>query len=323
MLPVDSFALLTLGRRVAGFIGLRSLRGNAEWFGTAVGPFAMPAKAAQLRSHLEKVDASLGDDELDRAVAAGFGSYARYWVESLRLDKLDNATIDRGFSVDGFGNIASVLEAGHAPVLVLPHLGGWEWAAAWLHRALGLSVSAVVESLEPREVFDWFVELRESYGINVIELGPSAFAELRAAVNRRDVVCLLADRDIADTGVEVEFFGEVTKLPAGPATLSLRTGSPLLPTAVYFRDDQIFAIVRPPIWPNSIEPDLDDEAGKASSPPGAEEQGRRISFKHKITWLTKRVAGELETLIALAPDQWHLLEPNWPSDFAPHSDRSR
>jgi phosphatidylinositol dimannoside acyltransferase len=49
-------------------------------------------------------------------------------------------------------------------------------------------------------------------------------------------VCLLCDRDIPRNGVEVEFFGERTTMPAGPVTIAMRTGAPILPTAVYFTD---------------------------------------------------------------------------------------
>ena len=47
-----------------------------------------------------------------------------------------------------------------------------------------------------------------------------------------EIVCLLCDRDIQGGGIEVEFFGERTTLPAGPATLGLRAGAPILPVGV-------------------------------------------------------------------------------------------
>jgi KDO2-lipid IV(A) lauroyltransferase len=107
------------------------------------------------------------------------------------------------------------------------------------------------------------------------------------------VVCLLADRDVAGGGVPVTFFGEKTTMPAGPATLTLRTGAPILPTAVYFAPgrDQHLGIVRPPVE--------------------IERTGR---LRDDVALLTQRLAEEFELLIRKAPAQWHLFQPNWPSD---------
>ena len=227
----------------------------------------------------------------------GFGSYGRYWVESLRIPHLSDRAIDRGFSFVGYDKIEEVRANGHGPILVLPHLGGWEWAAAWLGRIAKVDVTAVVERLEPEEVFQWFTRLRQAYGVNVVPLGPRAMLELTAAVRRRDIVCLLSDRDVGGNGVEVDFFGETTTLPAGPALLARRTGSPLLPTAVYFRGRQRICLVGDPIWPDRTMPGHEPANGRARN-----------------RALMQEVADRLAELVALAPDQWHLLEPNWPSD---------
>ena len=118
-------------------------------------------------------------------------------------------------------------------ILALPHLGGWEWAGRWL-ATQGFRVTVVVEEIEPPELFEWFVRLRTDLGMNVVPLGPGAAAAIVKALNENQIVCLLSDRDIGGGGVEVEFFGERTTLPAGPATLSLRTGAPIVPVGVYF-----------------------------------------------------------------------------------------
>ena len=80
-------------------------------------------------------------------------------------------------------------------------------------------------------------------------------AILRALKANR-IVCLLSDRDISGDGVEVEFFGERTTMPGGPATLALRTGAPLVPAGVYFRPHGgHYARIGPPVprragsWP--------------------------------------------------------------------------
>lgn len=314
-----ALTVLRIGSLVARAVPLGALIGMAELVGARLGPRLMVGKAEQMRRHIERVWAT-GDPptavpatttstgagigtggttaatmaETTAAVRRGFGSYGRYWVESFRIPHLTDATIDRGFSFIGYEKILAARTEGVGPILVLPHLGGWEWAAAWLGRIAEVEVTAVVERLEPEEVFDWFTRLRQAYGVNVVPLGPRAMVELMAAVKRSDVVCLLSDRDIGGNGVEVDFFGERTTLPAGPALLARRTGAPLLPTTVYFRGRQRICLVGDPIRPESF----------AGEPDGR--QRNRL--------MMQEVADRLEEMIRQAPDQWHLLEPNWPSD---------
>ena len=41
---------------------------------------------------------------------------------------------------------------------------------------------------------------------------------------------------------------------------------------------------------------------------------RRGSLREDVARITQDVAHALEGLIRRAPEQWHLLQPNWPSD---------
>ncbi len=278
-----------------------------------VAPRLMPAKAVMLGRHLRRVEGhGAGAGAQDRSaehptvdVGAGFASYARYWVETFRLPSVGLRQLDRGFSFVGYEHIEQVRASGIGPILVLPHLGGWEWAAAWLGRVAGVPVTAVVERLEPDDVFEWFEDLRSSWGVEVVPLGSDAFGRTVRAVRDRHIVCLLADRDIGGTGVEVEFFGEVTTLPLGPAVVAWRTGAPILPTAVFFSGPQRICRVGAPIHPEEVS---------AAAERAAPDRGLRGRDRYQA--LTQRMATELERLIEQAPEQWHLLEPNWPSDRA-------
>ncbi|MEL6984050.1 MAG: phosphatidylinositol mannoside acyltransferase, partial [Actinomycetota bacterium] len=195
---------------MARAVPLGPLVSIADRAGTIVGPRLLAAKTEQLERNLDRVVGPHGD--ASTLARQGIGSYGRYWAESFRIPSLSARHIDRGFSFAGYEHLARSLKRGVGPVIVLPHLGGWEWAAAWLARVHGHGVTAVVERLEPPEVFEWFAELRRAYGVNVVPLGPGAMGEITAAVKRNDVVCLVADRDIGGTGIEMDFFGERTSL---------------------------------------------------------------------------------------------------------------
>ncbi len=231
--------------------------------------------------------------ELEVATRKTFESYGRYWVDSFRLPSCTDAEIDFEFSFEGVEHIARGLAQGRGTLQVLPHLGGWEWAAFWLARIMGWQVTAVVETVEPPELFEFFAEYRRGLGMNIVPLGPDAGRQVLKAIKEQHIVALLCDRDIEGTGVEVDFFGERTTLPAGPATLALRTHAALIPTAIYFRDSAHYAVVKPPLPVERREKRLKDD----------------------VVRITQDIARSLEELIAVAPDQWHLQQPNWPSDW--------
>lgn len=269
--PVASFAASMLG---AGFgASMRSRRTIVE-------------------RHLRRADPSLRGPALRRAVQQAFDSYARYWVESFRLPGLSAEEVDAGFGYEGIEHIEDALHAGTGCMLALPHLGGWEWAGRGIAE-MGVPITVVVEPVEPPELFEWFVSFRRSLGMTVVPLGPGAGSAVARALRGNELVCLLSDRDIQGGGIEVSFFGERTTLPAGPATMSLRTGAPILPTAVYFTEIK------------------DGHHGLVGAPLPAE---RRGSLREDVTRITQDLATELESLIRHAPEQWHLFQPNWPSD---------
>jgi KDO2-lipid IV(A) lauroyltransferase len=232
-------------------------------------------------------------------VAATFDAYARYWVESFRLPGTPPAVLAERMTCDGVENLHAALDAGKGAILALPHLGGWEWAGFWVSAVLEYPISVVVEALEPRELFDWFVDLRESFGMHVIPLGPQAGGEVARALKDNHVVCLVCDRDLGGNGIEVEFFGERTTLPAGPATLALRSGSPLMPSAVYVNGPH--------------------HRGLIGAPMDVTRAGR---LRDDVGRVTQHLAVELEGLIRKAPEQWHLMQPNWPSDPGYSTDTS-
>ena len=229
--------------------------------------------------------------QLRRSVDLVFASYADYYLQSFRLPSMSSEEIVSGFTEEGYERIAEGLEAGNGVIMAMPHLGSWEWAAHWLTLHHGVPVGCVVESLEPPELFDWYRSFRASLGMKVVGLGPGAGTETMAMLRENRAVCLPSDRHVGGSGVAVEFFGEVTMLPAGPATLALRTGAVLLPIAIYDHPGGCHGVVRPPV--------------------AAQREGR---LRDDVARVTRALAAELEVLIAAEPEQWHLLQPNWPSD---------
>jgi KDO2-lipid IV(A) lauroyltransferase len=255
--------------------------------------FFSPERREMIERHLRRVDPTLRGARLRRASQQAFDFYARYWIESFRLPTISKRVVDRRFTEDGYPQIVEALRAGNGAIVALPHLGGWEWAGRWIADR-GHDITVVVERLDPPELFEWFVDLRSKLGMHVVPLGPQAAGAVTMALRNNHIVCLLSDRDIGQSGPEVEFFGETTTLPAGPAMLSLRTGAPIFPTAVYFTDR------------------FDAHLGWVRAPMQIERESKRL--RDDVQRITQDLAHELEILIRRAPSQWHLFQPNWPSD---------
>lgn len=266
------------------------------FFAGSTASFVARERRAMYERHVRRVRPEIRDFEVRKASRRAFCAYARYYIESFRLPGISRQHVERGFSVEGFEHIEQGIAAGRGVILALPHLGGWEWAGRWLADR-GYDVHAVVEVLGDEQVTKIFVELRKRLGMTVIPLDDQAGIKVATALRNNAVVCLLCDRDIKRdgkrSGIDVRFFGETTSAPSGPAFFSLRTGAALLPVATYFRRD------------------VDGHHAVVGSPLGVESTGK---LREDVALLTQRLLVQIEELVRDAPEQWHLFQPNWPSD---------
>lgn len=235
-----------------------------------------------------------GSERVRSLVVDAYRSYARYWLETFRLVREGREFFLDRFRAKGEEHLDAALERGKGVIVVVGHLGNWDAAGAWVG-ARGNRLVTVAEVLHPRRMFDFFVDHRAALGMTIYPAERGAILKLVEEIENGAVVAILGDRDLRGRGPEVEFFGERVSLPAGPASIALRTGVPLCVAGVYgvrFDDGRRG-------WEAEISEPIEPQEGA-----GAE----------GIKALTQEVARHLERCIAKRPEEWHVFQPFWPSD---------
>lgn len=280
-------------RAVMGLLGLLPI-GFAQRLGeftSVAGSRFTPGRRRMVERHVRRLGAT--DDSTADAVRAVFAGYGRYWAEAFWVRPRRRREIEATTTADGLEHVREAQTEGRGMIFALPHVGNWEFAGP-VGESLGLELVAVAENLDNRHIRDWFVRLRAEMGIGIVLAtgGAQVMRDLEAVLARNGAVALLCDRDLRGRGVPVEFFGEETTLPAGPVSLGLKTGAPVFPVAAYFTPDGGHHVV---VRPRLQLPDT---------------QSRSEALREG----TQLLATALEHLIRYDPGQWHLLQPNWPSD---------
>jgi len=241
----------------------------------------------RLRSNLARV--APGQD----LTGAALRSYARYWREVFRLPVTSPAAVVAGTVTVGEPAVRSLLASPRGVIFALPHSGNWDTAAAWF-AATGVHFTTVAERLKPESLYDRFVAFRESLGMEVLPLTGGSrppFDVLTERLGAGGAVCLLADRDLTPRGVDVSFFGATARMPAGPATLALRTGAALIPVHLSFRPDGWLITFYDEVPPTDV------------------------------AMMTQAMADRFAEGIAAHPADWHMLQRLWLDDLEPDDPR--
>ena len=236
--------------------------------------------------------------ELRDLSRAALRSYARYWLEVFRLPVIPIERIVSGMHIDpeGEAELFANLKAGRGVIISLPHTGNFEQAGAWVVARGAGSFSTVVERLRPESVYEAFVRFRQGLGMEVLPLtgGQSPFGILAQRLRAGGLVCLVSDRDLTESGVEVDMFGEKARIAAGPAALAVQTGAALMPVATWFEGDD---------WGAHIYQEIPVPAS-----------GTRVE---KVAAMSQQVARVFETAIAEHPQDWHMLQRVFTPDLDP------
>jgi len=232
------------------------------------------------------------DGAVEAAVQGMYRSYGRYWAETFWFRPRRRDAILRSTERVHFEPVFASIESGNGRIFALPHVGNWE-VAGLIADDIGSPVVAVAEHLSNQRITEWFLDVRAQFGIEIILTSDANRTRKLISVLREGrAIALVADRDVTGRGVEVEFFGERTTMPAGAVALADLTGADLIPVGAYYQHGRGYRIV---VHDPVVLPDL-------------------ATREERVAAGTQEFAYVLEDIIREAPSQWHLFQPNWPSD---------
>ncbi|MBS4729357.1 phosphatidylinositol mannoside acyltransferase [Mycobacterium sp. SM1] len=282
-------------RALPEFVARAAFNAGARYAARNGGPI-------QLRKNLARVLGVAPAEVPDTLLRASLASYARYWREVFRLPAMDHRMLARRLhdSVAGKEHLDAALAAGRGAVLALPHSGNWDMAGVWLVQTHG-PTTTVAERLKPESLYRRFIAYREGLGFEVLPLSGGKrppFELLSERLRDNRVVCLMAERDLTRAGVRVDFFGEPTRMPAGPAKLAIDTGAALLPVHCWFEDSRHHEG-----WGFEVFPALDCASGD-------------------VGVITQALADRFAKNIAAHPADWHMLQPQWLADLSQPRDEA-
>jgi KDO2-lipid IV(A) lauroyltransferase len=260
--------------------------------GRSLGRLAFTRAGQRRNMAIRHMARALGSEaEIELAAKEAFAAYGRYWAEVFWVRPRRVPGILNRISVEGLDRVKAAQASGLGMIYVLPHIGNWEVAGSVAHD-LGLELIAAAEDLPNPRLARWFADVRKSFGIDVVFAGGghNVVGRLAEGLRRGAAVALVMDRNVGDGGIQVEFLGEQTELPGGAAALAIRLNVPVFPVAAYFKKGAGHRVV--------IEPAVDIPAAGPD----------------RVAVGTRHIAEALERLIRRDPTQWHILQPNWPSD---------
>ncbi|HET7735078.1 MAG TPA: phosphatidylinositol mannoside acyltransferase [Nocardioidaceae bacterium] len=199
-----------------------------------------------VRQLRENLAVAAPDADLDALTHEAVRSYLRYWCEAFRLPSWPIDDLVARTRTVGEEHLRAAY-GGPGAIVALPHTANWDWAGAWAC-ATGMPVVAVAERLRPERIYDEFVAFRRSIGMEIIPVdGTDTMARLAEFVEQGKLICLLSDRDLSRTSVEVELLGRRASVPTGAAVLAARTGAQVIPASFAYVGRDIELTFSPPV----------------------------------------------------------------------------
>jgi len=237
------------------------------------------AGVRRLRANLRRVRPDLSDADLEDLTREAVRSYLRYWCETFRLPSWPLADLVRRTRTVDEHLVREALALGRGVVVPLPHMANWDWAGAWACAEVS-PLWTVAERLRPERLYDEFVAYRRTLGMTILPLsgGEAAFPRLEGWVRAGGLVCLLADRDLTRTGVEVRLCDAAARLPRGPALLARRTGAPLVPVTLHYEGETMTLTFHPAV------PHADGDDGLQVMTQGVADAFTRALREHPQDW---------------------------------------
>jgi phosphatidylinositol dimannoside acyltransferase len=225
------------------------------------------------------------DPRVRHAARRAFRNYAKYLVDMMRIAGLTEDDARRLVSIENVEILHEARAEGRGVLLCGAHVGGMDMIGPAL-KGVGEALHVVADDTTYGRLYDHLAAARARQHIFLI--GWRNLRGMFRVLRDNQNLVLFCDGGYRRGDVPVELCGEPTTLPIGPATLSAKTGAPMVAVACRrTSDDRFVARGLPLIHCAGTDP-------------------------VEIQRATQAVADKLSSVLEDEPEQWYMFRPVWP-----------
>ena len=236
------------------------------------------------------------EKELQRLALLTYRTYARDTIDFIRGLVMSRTELAEAIAGESSDRLDAALSERRGVIIVGGHFGNWELGGIAVRQLTDRPLTVVAKSEASPAVGEFRRRMRDSLGIETLEIGQALDTALRIRRLLADngLVAMLIDRYIGRDRIDVTFFGRRTGFLRSPAMIGYLSGAPLLPAFMIRQPSGRFT----GFFGDAIVVDT------------------AMSIDDSIRAATQAVACQLETQIRLNPHLWYQFYPFWRGEGA-------
>lgn len=227
--PRLSHRLEYAGFRAVSSLALALSERRAEGIGASLGRLAARLRIRQdvVLDNLRRAFPEKDEEWLRRVARESWAHWGREALSMLRLPAIPASEwLQRvSYPQEDVTMLRSHHARGRGGVIVTGHFGCLE-AAALTVRALGMPLAAYYQRMSNALVDQAIAGARQGVGLHLIDRRQGVKPGVEA-LQRGELVAVVADQDARTHGVFVPFFGRLASTHRGAAIMALRAGAPI------------------------------------------------------------------------------------------------
>jgi len=273
--------------RFLRILGLNGTRKFALLLGTLIYAF-IPIRKNTVLNNLKIAFPEKSRKEIKRICRHNYQNIAITFLELMLFPYLKFDTIRKEVKFNNLDLIEETLKEGRGLLLLTGHFGNWELLVLAISSYIKMNYNILVKPQRNKYITEWLKETRNKGNINIITLGISV-KEVFKALKRNEIVGIAGDQRGHADSHRYNFFNHPTALYTGPASIALKTTTPVV--LVFYERQKDYSYLC-----NIEKLNTENLTG---------------DFEEKVAQLTQRYVDALEKVVAKNPEQYFWMHKLW------------
>jgi KDO2-lipid IV(A) lauroyltransferase len=170
----------------------------------------------------------LSDSQIREIIRRSYLHLASVGIDFIKLPRIVNGNNWRKyFEVEGLEFARKAREEGKGIIFVTGHVGNWEVLGCAMKFLFHHPVHSIAKHMENPFNDRFFTKLRADGGQKII-FTENASREILRVLKNNQLLGILVDQHVRENNIFVDFFGQKASTTRSAATLSLKTGTPII-----------------------------------------------------------------------------------------------